>query len=124
MDVFLTVMSYIGVIAFAVSGAMVAIRSEADLFGVVFLAVITTFGGGLTRDIILNRYPYPSLFEMKYEFICCIVTALIVFSLHPFSAMHICEESGSWRISIISSIRSVSVRLLSRERSILLRSCA
>ena len=84
MDVFLTVMSYVGVIAFAVSGAMVAIRSEADLFGVVFLAVITSFGGGLTRDIILNRYPYPSLFEMKYEFICCIVTALIVFFLASF----------------------------------------
>ena len=84
MDLFLTVLSYIGVIAFAVSGAMVAIRSEVDLFGVVFLAVITSFGGGLMRDMILNRYPYPALLEMKYEFICCIVTALIVFFLACF----------------------------------------
>ena len=84
METFLTVLSYIGVIAFSVSGAMVAIRSEVDLFGVVLMAIITTFGGGLMRDMILNRYPYPLLFEMKYEFICCIVTALIVFLLAFF----------------------------------------
>ena len=84
MDLFLTVMSYIGVIAFAVSGAMVAIRAEVDLFGVIFLAVITTFGGGLMRDMILNRYPYPALLEMKYEFIVCIATALVVFFLASF----------------------------------------
>ncbi len=84
IDVFLTVLSYIGVVAFSVSGAMVAIRSEVDIFGVVLLSVITSFGGGLLRDIILNRYPYPALFEMKYEFICCVVTSLIVFALASF----------------------------------------
>ena len=39
METVLSVLSYIGVIAFAVSGAMLAIRSEVDLFGVVFLSV-------------------------------------------------------------------------------------
>ena len=84
MDVVLTVLSYIGVVAFSVSGAMVAIRSEVDMFGVVLMSVITSFGGGLLRDTILNRYPYPALFEMKYEFICCIATSLIVFALAAF----------------------------------------
>lgn len=84
MDTFLNVLAYIGVIAFAVSGAMVAIRSEVDLFGVVLMAVITTFGGGLMRDMMLNRYPYPLLFEMKNEFVVCIATALIIFFLAFF----------------------------------------
>lgn len=84
METVLSVLSYIGVIAFAVSGAMLAIRSEVDLFGVVFLSVITTFAGGLMRDMILNRYPYPAMFEMKIEFIVCIATSLIVFFLAYF----------------------------------------
>lgn len=84
MEVILTALSYIGVIAFAISGAMLAIRSEVDLFGVVFLSVITAFGGGLMRDMILNRYPYPALFEMKYEFLVCIATSLLVFFLAYF----------------------------------------
>ena len=84
MEIFLTVLSYIGVVAFSVSGAMVAIRSEVDVFGVVLMSVITSFGGGLLRDTILNRYPYPALFEMKYEFICCVATSLIVFFLAAF----------------------------------------
>ncbi len=84
MEVVLTVLTYIGVIAFAISGAMLAIRSEVDLFGVVLLAVTTSFGGGLIRDIIMNRYPYPKLFEMEYAFIVSIVTALIVFFLAYF----------------------------------------
>ena len=37
MENVLIILSYIGVIAFAVSGAMLAIRSEVDLFGVVLL---------------------------------------------------------------------------------------
>ena len=84
METVLSVLSYIGVIAFAVSGAMLAIRSEVDLFGVVFLSVITTFAGGLMRDMILNRYPYPAMFEMKIEFIVCIATSLIIFFLAYF----------------------------------------
>ncbi len=84
MESVLTVLSYIGVIAFAVSGAMLAIRSEVDLFGVVFLAFITSFGGGLMRDMILNRHPYPALFEMRFELVVCLATALLVFFLARF----------------------------------------
>ncbi len=84
MDTFLTVLSYIGVIAFAISGAMLAIRSEVDLFGVVFLSVITSFGGGLMRDLILNRHPYPAMLEMRYEVICCIGVSLLVFFLAAY----------------------------------------
>lgn len=44
----------LGVISFAVSGAMVAIDNECDLFGVVFLSITTCFGGGIIRDVIID----------------------------------------------------------------------
>ena len=43
MDTLFVIIEYIGVIAFSVSGARVAIHREADLFGVVFLSVMTAF---------------------------------------------------------------------------------
>ena len=98
MENVLIILSYIGVIAFAVSGAMLAIRSEVDLFGVVFLSVITSFAGGLMRDIILNRYPYPALLEMRAEFIVCIVTSLAVFFVAFFCRDAYLRHEGLERI--------------------------
>ena len=45
------IMEHLGVIAFAISGALVAIEKETDVFGVLVLAFITSFGGGVIRDL-------------------------------------------------------------------------
>ena len=47
----------VGTIAFAVSGAMIAIDRNLDLFGVLFLGVTTAIGGGVVRDILLGQLP-------------------------------------------------------------------
>ena len=39
-----------GTIAFAVSGAMVAIQRRMDIFGIIVLAALTAVGGGMVRD--------------------------------------------------------------------------
>lgn len=68
----------IGIIAFAVSGAMVAIKKHTDPFGVVFLAVITATGGGMIRDILLGIQPPVIFIDFSYV-IYASITALIVF---------------------------------------------
>lgn len=52
----------IGIIAFAISGAMVAIEKRLDLFGVIVLGITTALGGGVVRDILLGRVP-PMMFQ-------------------------------------------------------------
>ena len=47
----------IGTIAFASSGAMLGIRKNLDLFGVLVLGLCVAVGGGIVRDIILGRTP-------------------------------------------------------------------
>ena len=42
----------IGTIAFASSGAMLGIRKNLDLFGVLVLGLCVAVGGGIVRDII------------------------------------------------------------------------
>lgn len=68
----------IGTIAFAASGAMLAIDRELDLFGVLFLGAITAVGGGITRDIILGVVP-PNAFSNPIFVEMALVTSLIVF---------------------------------------------
>lgn len=47
----------LGVVVFAVSGALAAGRKRLDLLGVVVIATVTAIGGGTTRDLLLDRHP-------------------------------------------------------------------
>ena len=55
------IIEIIGTVAFASSGALVAITQRLDWLGVVVLGVTTAVGGGMLRDILLGIVP-PSLF--------------------------------------------------------------
>lgn len=52
-DVF-QLFSLIGVIAFAASGAFVAMEEEYDILGVFVLGLITAFGGGVIRNLLIG----------------------------------------------------------------------
>ena len=71
----------IGVISFAVAGAIVAIDKETDIFGVVFLSLMTCFGGGIIRDITIGRHPPAFFRELWYQVLIGIGVALLVFIL-------------------------------------------
>ena len=52
----------VGTIAFASSGAMVAVKKQLDLLGIIVLGVTTAVGGGMLRDMIIGNVP-PNLFK-------------------------------------------------------------
>lgn len=49
------VVEVLGTIAFSISGAMLAIERKMDLFGVLFLGLVTASGGGFMRDVVLGK---------------------------------------------------------------------
>ena len=51
-------LNVIGIVAFTISGSEIAIDSGMDVFGVILLGMITSFGGGVIRDITLGIFPY------------------------------------------------------------------
>ncbi|QGU94001.1 trimeric intracellular cation channel family protein [Clostridium bovifaecis] len=53
----INVLEVIGTIAFAISGALIGTEKELDLFGVIFLAITTSVGGGIFRDVIIGNTP-------------------------------------------------------------------
>lgn len=77
----------IGTIAFAFSGATVAIRRRMDIFGVLVLGGCTAVGGGLIRDLILGNIP-PSMFRKPVYVAVSAITSLAV--LYSYAGIIIC----------------------------------
>jgi len=70
----------IGTAAFAISGAMIAIDKGADLFGVLFLALITALGGGVIRDVLLGNVP-PVMFTSYMYVAVAVLCGLVIFAV-------------------------------------------
>lgn len=47
----------IGLVAFAITGALMGIEADLSLFGVMVLGFVTAAGGGILRDILVNDTP-------------------------------------------------------------------
>ena len=47
----------VGLVAFSITGAQIALLYELNLFGVVSLAFVTAVGGGMVRDTLVNEVP-------------------------------------------------------------------
>ncbi len=47
----------LGMVAFAISGGVIAQEVGFNFFGVILLALITAVGGGVMRDILINKVP-------------------------------------------------------------------
>ena len=53
----LTVLNIIGVVAFTLSGVLKGLKHQLDIFGIIVLGAITATGGGVIRDVLLNKVP-------------------------------------------------------------------
>jgi uncharacterized membrane protein YeiH len=71
----------VGTIAFALSGGMMAVRKNMDLFGIILLSIVTAIGGGIIRDVLLGITPPFCFTDSKY-FLIGIVSGLIVFLVY------------------------------------------
>ncbi len=81
-DPFLAV-EFIGVVAFALSGAIIAIRKGMDLFGVNILGLSAAVGGGCFRDIVLGISPPQMLRDPTFALIA-IGTSSLFFAVQYF----------------------------------------
>ncbi len=67
----------IGLVAFSITGALLAINAEYNFFGVIILSFITAMGGGVIRDILINQVP-AILISDFYGSISVIVSVLLL----------------------------------------------
>lgn len=77
-DLFITLLDFIGTFAFAISGALVAMRHRLDLVGVLGLSFIAATAGGIVRDMALGATPPVALVDWRY-FAVTVVAGLVTF---------------------------------------------
>jgi len=76
----------IGLISFSITGALVGLIVEFNIYGVVMLSLATAVGGGIMRDILLNRVPVVLTSEL-YGTISIII-GIVIFLLNEFNKMN------------------------------------
>ena len=77
-EIVLLIMEWIGTVSFATSGALVAIRHNLDLFGVMTVGAITAVGGGIIRDVLIGNVP-PKIFYNPLVLLVAVAISVIVF---------------------------------------------
>lgn len=92
------VLNIIGTIAFAISGAIVAMEEEYDILGVYILGMTTAFGGGAIRNLLIGL-PISDLWNQGSLFILAITVITIVF-LFPFGALKQWKKWGTFTDAI------------------------
>jgi uncharacterized membrane protein YeiH len=80
--VLITVLDLVGIFVFAISGGLVAVRKDLDIFGVLVLAGTTGLGGGFLRDVLIGALPPAALADWRY-LIVPVAAGLITFWFHP-----------------------------------------
>ncbi len=97
----------IGLVAFSITGAILAIHAGYNFFGIIILSFITAVGGGVTRDIMINQVPTVLISDF-YGSIAVIV-ALALGALEMFDALN--------EVTILSvAVASVILRLIAFKR--------
>ncbi len=76
---FLSVLDFLGIVVFAITGALVAARQENDIVGFVVLGTVTGIGGGTIRDLLLDRNPIFWIEQPIYLYICLATSCLVFF---------------------------------------------
>ena len=67
----------IGTIAFALSGATVALEKKMDLLGVIILGLSPAIGGGIIRDLVLGIHPTKAFQNPVYALVA--IGAILIF---------------------------------------------
>ena len=73
------------VVVSAISGMITAARARMDVVGTFTLALVTAFGGGTLRDILLERRPFFWVSSKEYVFLTLLLCLAFVYSRKAFA---------------------------------------
>lgn len=76
----LMVLSVVGSAGFALSGALVGLERDYDIFGVLVLGLVTAFGGGIVRNLIVG-IPVAEIWHQGPPFVAALVAMMVAILL-------------------------------------------
>lgn len=96
----------IGIVTFAYAGLLVGIERKLDLLGLIILAMLTALGGGMIRDLLVDRVPYALTHILPS--LAVLVTVVIILSLKLYNFKNI-ENTRLFIISDAVGLSAFSV---------------
>ncbi|MCI3223449.1 trimeric intracellular cation channel family protein [Streptomyces sp. NP-1717] len=99
-----------GIFVFAISGALLAVRKNFDVFGIAVLAEVTGLGGGLIRDLVIGAVPPAAFTDLGY-FTMPLVATVLVFFLHPHveriqGAVNVFDAAGLGLFCVTGTVKA------------------
>lgn len=79
LETITSVLDGVGIVAFAITGALMASRKQMDIVGFVVIGTVTGIGGGTLRDVLLDL-PVFWVASPGYLIACALVSALVFFA--------------------------------------------
>ncbi|OJV46467.1 MAG: hypothetical protein BGO28_02685 [Alphaproteobacteria bacterium 43-37] len=78
------ILEVMGIIAFAISGLVIAFEEKANFFGTLVMTALPSVGGGIMRDVIAQRTPLGIVKSPSYLFIvvAVVVVAFVIMNIY------------------------------------------
>lgn len=80
---FTFIIEVIGTVAFATSGAILAVKKDYDILGIIIMGVVAATGGGIIRDLIIGINPPVMFVEPVYAGTAAL-TSILVFLVEKY----------------------------------------
>lgn len=78
---------YIGIIAFSMSGFFVGVKNKLDLLGILIATFLTALGGGIMRNVTLNKIPFTFSHNYPALIVISVLLLLILFKFHQRNSL-------------------------------------
>lgn len=104
-----------GIFVFATSGALIAVRKDFDVVGILALAWITALGGGVVRDVLVGATP-PASFLDAWAFSLPLAAAVITFFGHgviqrSMTAVLVFDALGLGLFTVVGTVTGAAAGL-------------
>lgn len=76
----------VGLVAFSITGALLGIEAGFNFFGIIIVSFLTAIGGGVARDILINKVP--AVLTSDFYGTVALIVALMLLGLHTFEWMN------------------------------------
>lgn len=72
------IINILGIIAFTISGVLVALNKKMDVFGIAIIGFVTAVGGGTLRDMLMGSTPVSWMTDVTYTYV---IIGSVIFSI-------------------------------------------
>ncbi len=93
----------IGLVAFSITGALLAIEAGFNFFGVIILSFLTAAGGGVLRDIMINQIP--SVLVTDFYGSIALIVAILLLIVNTFT------DLNTYWVALIAAL-AICLRLM------------